>query len=259
MASFNVPSGYVLLRDVFHKIAVSEALVALGDKYPPISEKTKEAISKYRKDIFKYERKLIWSYIAPPTNKPTRPICPPEVKDFINTLQGNGDCIERNEGAVEQLIKTEKLDTFAVQAGGLLRRLRPSEINFYTLSLEPGSLEPIVISEADVHTLINRDPQQDTPPQETRASNDGIGASDPPAEGEQDKEPPESMLKKMKDNRVKPDTQEKYINWWKAAQEIRDNKSFDREALARQVASQFEVNSVTVSRTMDRYFPGWSG
>jgi len=160
MASFNVPDGYVLLRDVFHKMAVSEAIAALGDKCPSISEKTKEAISKYHKDFFKYERELIVNMIAPPADnqKPTRPICPSEVKDFINTLQGNGDSIERHEGIVKQFIETKKLAIFAIQAGGILRGLRPGEINFYTLSLEPDSLEPVALLESEIFSLINRPP-----------------------------------------------------------------------------------------------------
>lgn len=80
-----------------------------------------------------------------------------------------------------------------------------------------------------------------------------------PPKPEQDKSPPESMLKKMKENRVKPDTQERYIKWWKVAKNIRGNESIDREVLARQVASQVDVKWETVLRTLDRHFPGWSG
>ena len=84
-------------------------------------------------------------------------------------------------------------------------------------------------------------------------------AIDTSDEGEQDKSPPESMLKKMKDNGAKPKTQEKYIRWWKAAQKIRGNESINRKVLARNVASLVDEKWETVLRTLDRYFPGWSG
>lgn len=71
--------------------------------------------------------------------------------------------------------------------------------------------------------------------------------------------PPDSSLQKMQDGRVKPDTQKKYIEWWAAAQEIRGDTPFDSKALAGKVESQVGAKSGTVKRTLDRFFPGWSG
>lgn len=71
--------------------------------------------------------------------------------------------------------------------------------------------------------------------------------------------PPDSSLQKMQDERVKPDTQKKYIEWWAAAQEIRGNKSIDSEALAGKVAARVDAKLGTIHRTLNRFFPGWSG
>jgi hypothetical protein len=71
--------------------------------------------------------------------------------------------------------------------------------------------------------------------------------------------PPKAALQKMKDGRVKPCTQKKYIEWWGAAQKIRANKSIRPGVLAEKVASKFNADSGTVLRTLNRNFPGWSG
>jgi hypothetical protein len=184
MGGFNVPSGHVFLRDVFHKMAVSEAIEVLGNKYPSISKKTKETISNYRRDFLEYERLEASNHKAriqyksvrkakhavsinvksPPktTNnkEPTKPIdmpvtrphCPPEVRDFLNALHGIGNSIEECEEVVRQLIKTETLPVFMVQSGGLLQRLSADEIK------STGGLNSlfgqVVIGEADATASI---------------------------------------------------------------------------------------------------------
>ena len=164
MGKLPLPSGFVPLRAVFFQIAVAEAIKALGEKCPPISDETKEAVSKYQNEYLSFEirarvyksRKAAAMSIQEP---PQKPDCPAEVRDFLNALQVNGTSIKKFEGAVRQQIKSGSLAAFVVQDGGLLRPLSLREMDFRTLPPEP-----VVLQKSDVDSLLNPRPQQQEAP-----------------------------------------------------------------------------------------------
>jgi len=207
MASQNIPKGFVLLKDAFHKIAAAEIVRIIDSEYFAIRDDEgkliTEAIVQYRRDCLTFEnasrvykaKKAGATFpdgrrVPLPKGPPLKPVCPDGVRKILNVLVVNGIPIETIEEGVRALIRNGDLPIFAVQPDGLLRRLKNYEINRQPVNFiftsgrfasgaKTKTLQDVVLQKSNLEALTVLKPP--SPQQQDTLAPTTVQPSPPPA------------------------------------------------------------------------------